>query len=253
MPIPASNILRYDFSNPACYPGTGSSVTNLTNPATFLGTLAGVGFSSITNSFQFDTTGDYIVTDDINLSNNFTYITVFNRGTPISPPESYYQQTLFSIPYKGNWGSLPYYGIFLAYDFNTSQYNFRTNNGSIYVLNSFNVSNDVGDWTVAAVTFSSGTATLYINGTSASVLTGIYSPIPLPEAEQTCIGNNASFFTPEQDQYTGKIAVFEAYDYVLSGAAISSISTDLLNRYPPIPPAYQGNVGGRQLSQGFNG
>ena len=74
MPIPASNILRYDFSDPACYPGTGSSVTNLTNPATFLGTLAGVGFSSITNSFQYDTTGDYITLDDINLSNNFTYI-----------------------------------------------------------------------------------------------------------------------------------------------------------------------------------
>ena len=251
MPIPASNILRYDFSDPACYPGTGSSVTNLTNPATFLGTLAGVGFSSITNSFQYDTTGDYITLDDINLSNNFTYITVFNRATPISPPEVYYQQTLFSTPYRGNWASVPYYGIFLSYDFNTTDYNFRTNDGSTYVLNSFNVSNNIGDWTVAALTFASGTATLYIDGVSASVITGIYSPIPLTQAVETCIGNNASFFTPAQDQFTGQIAAFEAYNTVLSAGEISTISTDYLNRYAPAP--YEGTVGGRQLSQGFNG
>jgi hypothetical protein len=246
-------IVSYDFSDPSCYPGTGSTVNNIVNPATFIGTLSGVGFSSSTDSFLFDATGDYIVTDDINLSDNFTYIILFNRGVPITPFQSYYQQTLFSIPYRGGWGSLPYYGIFLSYDFNTTDYNFRTNNGSTYVLNSFNVSNNVGDWTVASLTFSSGTATLYIDGVSASVITGIYSPIPLSEAIQTCIGNNASFFTPEQDQFTGQIAVFQAYNSVLSGIAISSISTNLLDRYAPPPPGYQGNVGGRQLSQGFNG
>jgi hypothetical protein len=244
-------VISYDFSNPACYPGTGTSVTNLSNPATFLGTLSAVTFDSPTNSFVFNATGDYIVTDEISLSNNFTYIIVFNRGTPITPFESYYQQTLFSIPYRGNWGSIPYYGIFLAYDFNTSQYNFRTNDGSTYVLNSFTATNTIGDWTVAAVTFSSGTATLYIDGISASVLTGIYSPIPLTQAEQTCIGNDASFFTPEQDQFTGKIAVFEAYNEVLTAGQIATISQDYLNRYIPVPGGPV--MGGRIFGEGFNG
>jgi hypothetical protein len=252
MAIPASNVLRYDFSDPTCYPGTGTSVTNLTNAATFLGTLTGAGFSSLTNSFQFDAVGEYISLDDINLSNNFTYITVFNRATPISPPEVYYQQTLFSTPFRGSWDQLPYFGVYLSYDFNNSVFNFNTNTSTNYVLKTFAATNTIGDWNVAAVTFSSGTANLYIDGVYVANATGMPSTIDLGIATQTCIGNYASFHAVADGQFTGQIAAFEAYNTVLSAGEISTISEDYLNRY--YPPAPGGPVmGGRIFGEGFNG
>ena len=244
MPIPASNLVRYDFSNPACYPGTGSSVTNLTNAATFLGTLVGAGFSSLTNSFQFDASDEYIYLDDINISNNFTYITVFNRNTPLAAGT----QTLFSTPFRNSWDQLPYYGVYFAYNNSTNKYDFNTNTSTNYVLKDFNVSNTIGNWNVAAVTFSSGTANLYIDGVYVANATGMPSSIDLNVATQTCIGNYASFFNVDDGQFTGQIAAFEAYNTVLSAGEISTISEDYLNRYYPPGPEI-----GRMFSEGFNG
>jgi hypothetical protein len=247
-------IVKYDLADPACYPGSGNTVANLGPDGNLFGTITGAGFSSPTDSLTFDSTGDRIVVDEsfynIGADNNFTYIVVFNRNTPISAGS----QTLFSIPYRGNWSELPYYGIYLGYDNVNNRYEFNTNTSSNYVLSGFAVTNTIADWTVAAVTYSSGTANFYENGIGVSTVTGLPASIDLINSTQLAIGQYASFFTPADGQFTGQLAAFELHSEVLSAGAISSISEDYLDRFGPAPPpTYEGIVGGRMFGEGFNG
>lgn len=252
--FPNSNlILKFDFADVESYPGTGNTVYDLTGNVDLFGTITGAGFSSLTNSLQLDAADEYItVLDEFNqlqVSNNFTYVILFNRDTPLTAGS----QTLFSIPYRGNWDALPYYGIYLGYDNINSRYEFNVNDSSTYVLSGFAATNILDSWNVAAVTYASGTANFYLNGIGVSTVTGLPSSVDLVNSTELTIGNYASFFNPNDGQFTGQIGAFELHTEVLSGAAISSISTDYLNRYAPVPPAPPSIVGGRQFSQGFNG
>lgn len=254
--IDTSDVIKYDFADTDCYPGTGNTVFNLSTSTNLFGTVSGAGFSAGTNAFVFDTTGDIIsvqdVYDEIDISNNFTYIIVFNREAPLTPGD----QTLFSLPYRNNWSSTPYYGLYLGYENATNNYVMYTNDSTNYIRSGIAASNIVGQWTAAAIAFSSGTAQVYINGIGVSTVTGLPTSIDLSNNTQLALANYASFFSNSSGQFTGQMAAFELHDAVLSGAAISSISQTYLDRYAPAPPPgppYVGITGGRQFSQGFNG
>lgn len=254
--LDTSDIVKYDFADSDCYPGTGNTVYNLSTSANLFGTVSGAGFSAGTNAFVFDANGDQITIqdtfDEIDISNNFTYIIVFNREAPLSAGD----QTLFSLPYRNNWSSTPYYGLYLGYDNVNNNYILYTNDSTNYIASGIAASNIVGQWTAAAIAFSSGTAQVYVNGIGVSTITGLPSSIDLSNNTELNIGNYASFFNAASGQFTGQIASFELHDAVLSGAAISSISQAYIDRYAPAPeppPAHPSIVGGRQFSQGFNG
>lgn len=254
--IDTSDVIKYDFADPDCYPGTGNTVFNLSTSVNLFGTVTGAGFSAGTNAFVFDTTGDIISVqdpyDEIDISNNFTYIAVFNRAAPLSAGD----QTIFSLPFRNSWNSTPYYGLYLGYDNINNNYILYTNNSTAYIASGIAASNIVGEWTAVALTFASGTANVYVNGIGVSTVTGLSASIDLSNNTELSLGNYASFFSNSSGQFTGQMASFELHDAVLSGAAISSISQAYLDRYapaPPVPPAYIGIAGGRQFSQGFNG
>ena len=254
--IDTSDVIKYDFADTDCYPGSGNTVFNLSTSSNLFGTVTGAGFSAGTDAFVFDTTGDIIsvqdVYDEIDISNNFTYIVVFNREAPLTAGD----QTLFSLPYRNNWSSTPYYGLYLGYENATNNYVMYTNDSTSYIRSGIAASNIIGEWTAAAIAFSSGTAQVYINGIGVSTVTGLSASIDLSNNTELALANYASFFSNSSGQFTGQMAAFELHDEVLSGAAISSISQTYLDRYapaPPVPPAYVGIAGGRQFSQGFNG
>lgn len=254
--LDTSDVLKYDFADVDCYPGTGNTVFNLSVSQNLFGTVTGAGFSAGTDAFVFDANAETIVVqdlyDELDISNNFTYIIVFNREAPLASGD----QTLFSLPYRNNWSSTPYYGLYLGYDNVANNYVLYTNDSTNFIKSGIAASNITGEWTAAAIAFSSGTAQVYINGIGVSTITGLPTSIDLVNNTELAIGNYASFFTVSSGQFTGQIAAFEVHDAVLSGAAISSISQAYIDRYaplPPVPPAHPSIVGGRQFSQGFNG
>jgi len=251
MAIPlGSELVKFDFADTDSYPGTGTSVINLGPSSLYDGTITGAGFSSATDSLTYDSAGDRIVVTqsfyNVGVDNNFTVIVLFNRSAPLESGT----QSLYSIPYRGTWDSLPYFGVYLGYDNANSRYAFNTNTSTNYVLSSFPITNTIGDWTVAAVTYSSGTATFYENGSIGSTVTGLPATIDLLNSTQLAIGVDAGFHIPAADQFTGQIGAFELHDAILSAGEISSISEDYLNRYAPVPTSV---MGGRMFGEGFNG
>ena len=62
-PIELSSLLKYDFSNTSCYPGSGTAVTNIGTGGALNATLTnGVGFSSTNGGIlTFDGVDDYIM------------------------------------------------------------------------------------------------------------------------------------------------------------------------------------------------
>ena len=249
MSIPlGSELVKFDFADVASYPGSGTSVINLGPSSLYDGTITGAGFSSATDSLTYDSAGDRIVVTqsfyNVGVDNNFTVIVLFNRSSPLESGT----QSLYSIPFRNSWDQLPYYGVYLGYDNANSRYEFNTNTSSNYVLSSFPITNTIGDWTVAAVTYSSGTARFYENGSIGSTVTGLPTTIDLYNSTQLAIGNYASFHIPAAGQFTGQIGAFELHDAILSAGEISTISEDYLNRYLPPEPEI-----GRMFSEGFNG
>jgi hypothetical protein len=227
-------IYSYDFSDPACYPGSGSTVFDLSGSELDLpivnATYGGTGQSKY---FEFSGGSSYIgKTGVTGLGTSFS-ISIWSQTSVTSSSN----QVAFFAGNDSISSSAPafYYNVPTIGEISAS-FNYGT--GLItepYVLDT---------WENYVYTADGTTAKLYKNG----VLQGSISQGG---------GNwpNGQFYLGyTTDALIGKIATFDIYNSALNSGAVTDIYDNTENRFLPAPPpAPPSIVGGRQFAEGFNG
>ena len=230
-------VASYDFSDSACYPGSGNTVFDLSGSGLDLpisgATYAGTGQSKY---FSFDGVNDYIGLQSgyTGLGNTFTISEWINPNSPVT----------FGAAFSSG-----------------------TNTGSITGPTIYTDSAGGGD-VIGSFNFGVGTANTSINADEWSLITftgdgttvKLYKDGQLVDTASQGIGtwNNGSFLMGENAggsaQYSGKVAVLEVYNVALGSTAITDLYENESPRFGVEPePPYVGIVGGRQFNQGFNG
>jgi hypothetical protein len=228
-------IYSYDFSDPACYSGSGSTVFDLSGSELDLpivnATFGGTGQSKY---FEFSGSSSYIGLPSgvAGLGTSFS-LSIWSQTSVTSSSN----QVLFTAGSDPPASSAPafYYNLPTVGEISAS-FNYGT--GLItepYVLNT---------WENYIYTADGTTAKLYKNG----VLEGSVSQGS---------GNWPTgwfYLGYTVDSLVGKIATFDVYNSALGSTAISTYYNSTSSRFGVAPPpAYVGIVGGRQFAQGFNG
>jgi hypothetical protein len=234
---PATPTVEYDFSDPACYPGTGSTFFDLSGGSTD-GVINGTTFVSNGSASYFTTNGSstYLSTDSYTPSSS----TVF----------SYH---LWCQLNNNTFGSLLKLGGD-ASTFNTPAINVNDPSaGRLLVSFGFGVSMNnptetipTDTWTLVSVVCDGTTNKVYYDGVlvnSISQSTGFF-------------GNGSMLFGRFESpaQYSSaKFALFNVYNTALSDSDVTTFYNDTVTRFAPAPPPSSNGVGGRQFAQGFNG
>ena len=242
-------VVSYDFSDPLCYPGTGSTIFDLSGSNLDLpisgATFAGTGQSKY---FSFDGS-DYIGAKNLNLlpSDNTFSMNIWARKNGISSGVDAFLLSIGANP--GPSGTNPY----ITANETAEEYTVQFSNGIGYVVSSEQVPNSV--WSMITYTADGTNSKIYIDG----VLTGTASQgIGSNPASNATLyigavtdGSNDPLVT---SRFTGDVAIVDIYNTTLSAGDITTIYNNESSRFGITPtPAYQGIVGGRQFAQGFNG
>jgi hypothetical protein len=240
-PPPSNLVNSYDFSDPACYPGTGNTVFDLTGNNLDLpivnASYVGSGSSS---HFHFTGSGEYIgKTGVTGFGSTFT----INMWARQNENNTLYHS--FNGGYVNN-GPAMYWNDGAAGNIAPS---FNSGNNKI-VASGIATS----EWYLTSYVLDGTTAKLYINGSligSVSQAPGILwqNGVFVLAAATDGAGN-----IEPAGYFVGDIATFDVYNEALDSSTITDIYDNTENRFIPAPPpAPPSNVGGRQFAQGFNG
>lgn len=241
-------IIEYDFSDPACYPGTGNTIFNL-QPASYdfpivnSTTFVGAGSSSY---FTFNGVNQYIGQG-------------FSGGPGFGTT---FTATVWVQANNGNIGSIWNSGFDSPLGREPGMYinarAFTPDPG--YADASFNFGigyldlaspQVIGDWFNLAYVADGTNVSLYVNGvldSTGSQGTGQWA------AGGFVLGAHLSSGGGVDGPFlNAKIAYYSAYDVALGSTQISDIYNLQASRFAPSPPPSSNGVGGRQFAQGFNG
>lgn len=254
MPIPTGGrIIHIDFSNPACFNGSGTAVTDLSG--------SGNNFTLDNTNYTFSTSyGGELLIDNSNRLGKFTNITGYGYGTDAISINLWMQQTNFGIAdfqmfyilsetggtgtrntiYFGSKPGTPGNEFYLADGTNTalSNYDFPLNTWKMVTC-------------VKPAGAHSGSMLIYINGVplpmswSGTGLMNIVSGFPTFIANPSPASGFWNF-----DALIGEVSI---YNTELSPTDVTDYFDATAARYGLAPPPYVGSVGGRQFGQGFNG
>jgi hypothetical protein len=242
VPPPESLLVSYDFSDPACYPGSGSTVFDLSAnniDATIAGggaTYVGAGSSSY---FQFN---GNIGTDLISSSVPTSSFSGFTFNLWCMPENSSVENILMSFGNDGP-GTIP----FIDYSLFTPS-KFLISNGFGVGTTEANVISPINEWVMVTYSYTPTSCKIYLDGTLAGTVSGTVNPAdPSPFR----LGQYAT--SGPADNFYGRIAIAEVYNVGLGSTEITDLYNNTSTRFIPAPPPYVGIVGGRQFNQGFNG
>ena len=255
-PAPPAPVLigSYDFSDPACYPGTGNTAFDLTannndlimNGSGATPSYGGTGQSkyfSFSNSntnylycSQFSALGTTFGGDNFTLSAWHYYDNVQQDNAAILFGGNGANNDGVTIQVTGNDGNKIYGGIF----------------GDVPAVG---IANTANTWHMSTYTGDGTTIKIYQDG----ALIGSTSQNGDWNGRGFVLGRylDASYNpvgTGNQLRYEGLIGIAEVYSGALGSTDISNLYATQEPRFYPSPPApYQGIAGGRQFAQGFNG
>jgi hypothetical protein len=225
-------IISYDFSDPACYPGSGSTVFDLSGSGLDLpisgATYGGTGQSKY---FEFSGGSSYIGKTGVSgLGTSFS-ISIWSQTSSSAIQISFYAGT-DSPP---STAPAFYYNLPTSGEISGS---FNWGTGLItepYVLDT---------WENYVYTANGTTAKLYKNGVEVGSVSQGAGNWP----------NGKFYLGYTEAALIGKIATLDIYNSALNSGAVTDIYDNTENRFfPAPPPAPGGIVGGRQFAQGFNG
>jgi hypothetical protein len=236
--------LKYDFSNPACYSGSGNTIYDLSGyglDATFTsGTASSFVGAGTSSYFNFDGTGWIRSQTFANPTpTQWTMLAwvSFNTTTPYGQIISAAEANVpAGVPHIA-WTFVPQ--------------TITSSNAYGYETITPPSTSNINQWYMVSYTSDGTTLRLYIDGTqvgsTARTSSYISGTSPLVGIAQYAPVNDGTFF--------GKIAYAEFYAGVgLTAGAISTIYNNEVSRFiPPPPPAPGGLVGGTMFAQGFNG
>ena len=236
-------IHAYDAADPASYPGSGSTLSDIGTATAIDLTINDATFDSVNDSFTLDGT----LSSYIRSANSLA-------GFDIGAND-------FSIQYWFKYNGLtaqPPYNIFLQIGSRTgpSSYSGFTNftfNGELNIgkpgvadyATGFNPV--IGTWYQVTMTVnSSNLVTLYIDGVSTySQTISFVTPDNI-----IAMGDNGIQTDQVANASMGPLFI---YDRVLSGTEITDYYNSTVTRFFPPAPPVAGNLGGRTFGQGFAG
>ena len=240
-PVPSPLVASYDFSDPACYPGTGNTVFDLSDVGLDLpivnATYAGTGQSKY---FNFTGANEYIGTTGVTgLGTTFT----INMWARQNDNNTLYHSFNGGYVNAGGRGPAIYWNDGAAGNIAPS-FN--------YGLNKITYSGvATSEWYMSTYVLDGTTAKLYIDGTlvGSTSQTGFWDDGVFVLAAATDTSGNIE----PAGYFVGDIAIFDVYNTALGSTAISNEYNNTVTRFQAPQPPYAGNVGGRQFNQGFNG
>jgi hypothetical protein len=221
--IEANLLVNLDAGNPASYPGTGTTWTDLSgnnNDATMTNP---VWADTDSGYFTFDgTASSYgVIADSASMSpTSITWETwVQITGAPVSN---------YSWVVRNGWAGAPWF-----FGYNTSNYWTLGINDNSTTYNQTQTSVVSAGWYQVLGTYDGAEVILYVNGAQAG------TPIAFADGNITGYGsptiiNGGSTSTvppPDEQFWTGDIAVLRMYGRALSSAEVAQNFNALRNRY----------------------
>jgi hypothetical protein len=231
-------VASYDFSDPACYSGSGNTVYDLSGSGIDL-TINGATYVSDGQAsyFSFDGT-NYIGKNGniVGLGATFTTNIWLQRSN-----------TNFGVPFACGIDSPSGTAPLVVVNSATSlQFQFNYGVG----INNTNV-DLITDWNLVTIVCDGTNDKIYVNGSLLS--TASQGVGTWPSTGGLYFGSNVdSSGNPNTISYEGKIGLAQFYNTAFTGTDVTNYYDSTVSRFFP-PPPYSGNVGGRQFNQGFNG
>jgi hypothetical protein len=239
-PVPAT--LKYDFSDPLCYPGSGSTVFDLTaNNIDGAITAAGATYvgSGTSSYFQFNGTSNNLISASVPT----TGFSGFTFNLWVMPENASVENVLMSFGNNGT-GTIP----FIDYSLFTPSKFLISNGFGVGTVESSIVS-PINVWVMVTYSYTPTTCKIYIDGVLAGTVSGTVSvadPSPYRLGSYGPGTDAANFY--------GRIAIAEVYNTGLGSTDITNLYNNEESRFFPAPPPPPvGILGGRQFAQGFNG
>jgi hypothetical protein len=228
--------LSYDFSDPACYSGSGTTVFDLTVNNND-GTIAGPTFVSDGNKSYFNFNGgtDLITSATVPSST----LSNFTLNVWCFPENSSSENVVLSLGTDFS-GGIP----FIDYSLFTPG-RFLISSGSGVATVEASIATPINEWYMVTFTKIGTLVEIYIDGVSAGTASGT---IGLPDPAPLRLGGYSPGVAPNFD---GRIAIFEIFASGLSGSQVDLLYNEDASRF--LPPPVSNGVGGRSFAQGFNG
>ena len=220
MAIPPASFLKYDISDPACYPGSGTVITDL--EANLDGTITGPGlfvsdgqqsYINITSGIERLQSNAY----NFPVRNVYTISSIFK----ISAQNDY--NCCVSLAQADGSGTVPFFSV----PFNhTNEFNFPGSS------NGFNVGTITGNlklqndtWNLLTLTADGTTQKLYLNGILVGSVAHTASFNGANPRLQTGYPGTALYFAPQ------KIAIMQMWESALTAAQVKDLADSYRTRF----------------------
>ena len=244
MPIPPGTLkAEYDFQN-GSYPGSGTTVLDLSGTGNTLAITSGGTWVSGTPNY-FDLAGNTAIYKSPALG-GFGNTNVFTLNA------WYYLPTTVLNSVVLDFGKdIANQSAQIASGFSLGE--LFASGGFGYGVLEYTGAAQPG-WNFISYVSTGSSSTAYLNGASVGSTTNVPS---LPSDAGIIIGtalNSASPPVPRLDlAAVGRVGYFDVYNVALGSTEITDIYNATVSSYPPVPPPSSNGVGGRQFAQGFNG
>jgi len=222
---PNPNYIDYDFSDPLCYPGSGTTVFDLSVNGYDANIVAGATFVSDGQKsyFQFNGGSDAITTG----TNSTAGLSDFTLNVWCYPENDSGENIVLSIGNDGT-GTIP----FIDYSLFTSG-KFLISNGFGAGTVEASILTPINNWYMVTYTKIGSDVKIYIDGVLAGSTTGTISISASTEFRL------AAYATGVAPHFEGRIAIASIYGSGLTGSQVTDVyNATVLRFYPPPVPNY---------------
>lgn len=209
-------VLHLDASNPASYPGTGTTWTDLVGSGINATTTGSPTYDSVAGALTFNGSSQYAtIADNTNLNSQAITLEAWCKPTTTNQDGFIFEKGAVNTQYSM---------FFAAGQANNALFYFRTQGhggaGSHDLWFSPTTYITPGNWTHIVSTYASGTKSIYVNGALVAQATGISGTIPTT-ATGSSIGVYGGASGSRGYYFKGSISLVRVYNRALSLAEVT--------------------------------